>query len=231
MSAVQDVQDTLGRPANVWSIRFLSAHIPPVQRSGLAWDENQGLPDAELRFFRDGQLLWVSPPVGDSLDPTWDATLPENIAIGTDQELRFELWDRDGPTDADPIGVRVMRGLPDVVLPDSDAFIRLEGGAELLFRVMYPHAQRGIGIREYEVHDDALVVLDVIERSPAGRAALRPGDRIVEIGGTSVSQLGAAEAATKLVQSAQHQFPLAVVGSDGRSRILTLDRGYVWLFL
>jgi membrane-associated protease RseP (regulator of RpoE activity) len=207
-----------------------AAEVPPRQRSGLAWDDDgDGLPDPFVRILIGDRLVYESETVDESLAPEWGSVLTKNIAVPAGSVLRVELWDRDGLTH-DAIGTWSNQGLPATALPDADARLLLEGGATLVFRVQRPRPHRGVGVRLYEFRGDALLVLEVEERSPAGRAGLRAGDRIVVIGGQTVDELGEARAATALSLASQRHESLTVVRESGREE-LELDQGYVWLTL
>jgi len=214
-------------PRDLWSMRVIGATIPDRQRSGLPWDD-RGKPDPWVRIYRDGKLVWESSVVRDARAPVWNATLPRNVWLPRTAELAFELWDDDGALGADPIGVLEHRGLPPSVVADQDARLELEGGAVLVFRISAPRPHRGVGIRSYEVRGDALVVDEVLDASPARRAGLRRGDRIVAIDGRSVEALGEARAVDALGRMAGRGGRLTIVRGDNRLEI-ALDRGYVWM--
>jgi hypothetical protein len=215
------------QPDGLWQVMFVGAVIPPRRRGDLEWD-GDGLPDAFVRVYRGDALVWEGPAAENTLEPQWNATLPENVWLPRDQELRIELWDDDG-VDADPIGIWRGDGLPATALPDADARVRLEGDATVIFRVSAPRAHRGLGVRRYEVRGDSLLVLEVIERSPAGRAGLREGDRILSIGGEAVGDLGEARAASALSMSADRHTSLSVEREDGSRVQIDPDGTLVWL--
>lgn len=225
---VREVMRTQSTPADVWTLTIVGAQIPPQQRGARPWDEGGGLPDPYVRIYRDGELVFETPTASDTLQPEWNVTLPRNLYAPGDRSFRFEMWDRD-EVGSDPIGIYRNRGLPSNVVPDADARILLEGGAQLALRLSPPRAHRGVGIRLYEMHDDALVVLEVETHSPAGRAGIAPGDAIVAIGGEAVSALGSARAAGALSMAAERRAVLRVRNGRGEARDVTLDGGYVWL--
>ncbi len=209
----------------MWKLEFRSGRIPPRDRSGREWDDGEG-PDAFIRFYRSGELLWESEPVHDSLEPTFEATLPLNVYLPPDEPLRIELWDADVSDQI--IGVWRGTGLPPNALPDADAGIMLEGGASLVFRIHTPETHRGIGITEYEVRGKSLRIVTVERFSPAGRAGLEAGDDITAIGGRSIGDYGTAAAASALSMAMDRQEPLQVV-RHGQPRSVTVDRDLTWL--
>ncbi len=228
MTALNGTDMDAQAPGDVWRLEIESAQVPPRQRSGLPWDDDGTGPDPMVRIYRAGHELWQSATVHNSTHPTFDATLPHNVWLPSDAPLRIELWDDDGVS-ADPIGIWQGSGLPENALPNADARILLDSGATLVVRVLPPRAYRGLGVTRYEVHDDALIVLDVVPRSPAGRAGVVAGDRIVAIDGQSIASLGGARAATALATDASRpNAKLTVVHSGDTREQLVLDGGYAW---
>ncbi len=212
-------------PEHVWQLEFVSAHVPPRDRGGHAWDDD-GDPDPLIRLYRGDQLVWESEPKMDTLEPEFDVTLPKNVWVPPDQMLRIELWDRDVSDHI--IGTWQGRGLPPNALPDADARIMLEGGATIVLRVKPPRAHRGVGITLFEARGSSLRVVEIEQFSPAGRAGIVVGDDIVKIGDKAVSELNDAQAASALSLALDRESPI-VVEHEGQRRTVTMDRDFVWL--
>ncbi len=217
-------------PPNIWQVTVVSAHVRPRMRGDLDWDDGGGLPDVFVRIYRGEELIWESETIDDTLSPEWNATLPRNLEAPPDVALRFEVWDAD-TVGGDPVGILRERGLPDTALPGAEARLLLEGGSYLTIRVDNPRPHRGVGIEEYEVRPDELAVLRVTPHSPASRAGIQPGDRIVAIGDQRVSALSDAQAASALSMAGTRHHELTVVDDTERERTVELDRGFVWLTL
>lgn len=228
LSEVADASN-LDAPANLWRLRFTTAVVPPRQRGDRPWDDDGTPPDPFVRLYRGDQKVYESPIARDSLTPTWDDAVTENLLLPPTQELRIELWDDDGLGLPEPIGVWRGRGLPRTALPGADARVRLEGSAEVGFVVIPPKAHRGTGITEYEVRPDALHVLGVIPLSPAGRAGIEVGAEILAIDGEAIAALGTDAAVGKLSMAASRRSTLTVRHPDGRREDVRLDAGYVWM--
>lgn len=216
-------------PSDLWQLRIASAEVPVTQRSGLAWDDDDGKPDVFLRLYRGGRLIWESPVQEDTIAPVWDIVLPENVLLPNDEEIRIEMWDRDDGVVQDPIGLYTRFGLPPNALPDADARIVFEGGATLGFKIERPIAHLGVGIRDYEARGSEFIVRDVEPFSPAGRAGVALGDRIIAIGGRNVSDLSDAQAASALSQAASRRESLTLRSDNNEERTAELDGGFVWL--
>lgn len=212
-------------PGSLVRLRFVSAEVPPNQRGALPWDDDGSAADPFIRIYRGNDKIYESEPVEDQLRPTFDVTT-ENLSLPRTEDIRIELWD-DDPGVPEPIGTWNGRGLPRTALPGADSNLTLEGGAQLLFRVVPAEPLRGSGIEEYEVRSNALVILSMVERSPAGRAGVRVGDRVTAIDGKSVDELGDA-AAGALSMASSRRSSLTVVHTDGSEETVELDGGYTW---
>jgi hypothetical protein len=214
-------------PDGMFRLEIVAAEVPNVQRSGLPWDDEEGRPDPFVKVFIDGKPIWETPKVDDSLRPEFRSSPPRNLAIERARSrIRLELWDKDGIGN-DPIGMYEGRALANAQL-DADTTVPLEGSATLTFRVRAPSPHAGVGIASYEVRKDALLVLKVLADSPASRAELRAGDRIVALAGRSVLELGQHAAESGLALAAQNRTELTVKRGE-HLRTVTLDQGYIWL--
>jgi hypothetical protein len=213
-------------PENLWKLVVVSADIPRETRSGTRWDDDKSPPDPYLKLIIKGEEIWETKTLDNQDHPVFNASPPRNMAISRDAKVRFELWDDDGVT-SDPIGVYEGRALGEAIM-DSDNILKLEGGATLTVRVQPPDAHRGTGIALYEVRKNALVILQVLPYSPAARAELAPGDRITAIDGRTIEELGPKKAESSLVLAVQKQSEL-LVEREGKSRVVKLDDGFVWL--
>ncbi|MBN8611491.1 MAG: PDZ domain-containing protein [Deltaproteobacteria bacterium] len=219
-----------GTPGDVFRFTAVSATLNAQNRGATQWDDNGGLPDPVLRVYRDDALVWESGTVNDSLHPEWNEAAPRNIRFPSSARIRIEVWD-DDELGGDPVGIWRGIGLPPNARSGVDARILLEGESYVTVRVDPPQPHRGVGVRLFEVHGSDLQIVEVEPFSPAARADLVPGDRILAIGGQTVSQLGSQRAAGALSMAAERQEALRVANAQGAERTVTLDRGYVWLIL
>lgn len=221
--------DAVGAPNELWRLEFVSGTVGERQRSGVPWDEeDRGGPDPVVRLYRNDGLAFESPVARDTRHPEWRAITP-NLRLPRSAQLRFEVWD-DDRVGHQPIGQWEQHGLPHDLLPDAERTLQLDGPDNTLtIRLLRPLPHRGVGVRQYEVRSDALIVLDVIARSPAGRAGLARGDRIIAIGGETVAHLGEARAASALALAIDRDQKLSVVKVNGSRAEIELDHGYVWL--
>jgi membrane-associated protease RseP (regulator of RpoE activity) len=172
-------------------------------------------------------MIWESPVQKDTLNPQWNVTLPRSVRIPPGSKFRLELWDEDAAS-ADPAGTFSHLGLPANALPNARARLSLDNLGTVTISISAAKPWKGLGLT-YEQHSDALVVLTVEEFSPAARAGIAVGDRVVAIGDTRVETLTAARAASDLSLAVDRGSPLTVADKQGKERAVNLDRGFLWL--
>lgn len=217
-------------PRNLWVLQVLEAELPLRTPAGLPWDTDGSGPDPFVRLYLNGQLLWKSAVQNDTHLPVWNATLPRNVVIEGDAQLRLEVWDWDGPVSADPMGAVQSTGLPGNAIPNARARLTLDNLANLTIRAAPPAPHQGVGLA-VEIHQEALVVLSVLPRSPAQRAGIKPGDRVVAVGGAPVARLSDVDAFTRLSLAADMGHSLTIASKNGQQREVILDRKPLWLVM
>jgi hypothetical protein len=218
------------RPDGLWTLRVLTGQASERKRAGMEWDNDGTPPDPFLRLYVNDRLVWESEVQADTTEPAWNVTLPRNLGATQEDNFRIEMWDRDTAVDADPMGRLSHTGLPANAMPDAEARLQLELGNSVDVVVSAPTAQRGVGLY-FEIHKDALVVLEVEPRSPAGRAGLKPGDRIVGVGPERVQHMTGQEAASQLSLASERGQALTVADAKGTERQVPLDKEPIWLVM
>lgn len=214
-------------PSNLWSIKLVDAVLPEQKGGGLPWDGDGTGPDPYLRLVIDGRVVWESPVQQNTRRPVWNVKLPRNIYVPSQANFRLELWDDDAAS-SDPAGAISRSGLPETARPDALAHLNLDNTGTVTIVVSNPTPSKGLGV-QYEQRSDALVVLEIEPFSPAARAGIKIGERVVGIGEARVSSLAAAKAASELSLSADRGATLQVQDVRGKEREVTLDRDYLWL--
>jgi hypothetical protein len=218
--------EPIDTPSGLWSIRLLEAQLPETKGGGLAWDSDGTGPDPYLRLVIDDRAIWESPVQKDTLNPQWNVTLPRSIRVPSGSKFRIELWDEDTAS-ADPAGMVSSLGLPANALPNARARLSLDNLGTVTITVSAPKALKGVGVT-YEQHSDALVVLEVEPFSPAARAGINKGDKVVAIGNARVKELTDARAASDLSLAVDKGSSLTVADQQGKERVVNLDRGFLW---
>lgn len=217
-------------PPGVYGLRLQQVEARQMKMSGLPWDDDGTLPDVFVRLYIGGRKVWESEVATDDDTPVWNVGLPKNVVIPKDAPLRIELWDWDSPVSADPMGHTERRGLPNALAGTESRFV-LNTHAVVTFMVAVPEPRRGVGV-SVELQPSALKVLSVEPYSPAARAGIKKGDRIVSIGHAKVSELSEDKAASELSLAVDRQHTLGVTDSNGGDgREVELDQGYVWLVM
>lgn len=224
LSVMHAPVDRATQPEGLWRVRLVSAHIPPLKRSGLAWDDDGSVADPYFTLRIDGRVRWETDPLENTLQPSF-AQVSENLAFDRQAKVRIELWDKDS-LGADPIGIYEGRAFSEAIL-GADTIIKLDSDASVTLRLERPEPKEGTGLAAYELRPDAVVVLEVTPNSPAARAHLRAGERILAIDGKKVSALAPQEVESALSLASRNKAALRV--QQGKSqRSVKLDDGYVW---
>jgi PDZ domain len=216
--------DRSTQPENLWQLQIVEAEIPRQTRTGQYWDDDDGPPDVYFVLAIKGSERWRTEAILDSFTPKFSNPSP-NLSFDRNARVRLELWDKDGMS-ADPIGIYEGKALSDVFL-DADTTISLNGGATITLRLRKPEPRAGTGIAEYELRPSGAVVRLLVPNSPASRAGLRDGDRIVAIDGKPLANLSAEAADSALALAAQKKSELAIQRGETKHKV-KLDGGYVW---
>lgn len=210
-------------PSDLVYLTLESADIPERTRDGRTWDRVGGAaPDPFVIVFVDDKELFRTPIEPDTLKPTWPGQKRRNYTIDPEAEVRVELWDANTIASR-PICVQRIRNLPRR-LDDEPRVIVCGSGARIRLLAAPARARWGIGMY-YELRTEQVHVSRVIRESPAARAELARGDRILEIQGKDVKALSADELRTLVNMNARGGLELRVRSIDGRERKLTLKDG------
>lgn len=215
-------------PPGLYQVMLVEADVPAKMRSGLAWDEKaeEALADPYLELAVNGRVLWKSPIRRNSTLTRFDDTPSPNVQLDRNAQVEVALWD-DDPVGRDPIGIYRGRVFAAGELGD-DIPLELEGGTKIRLRLNRPVPMTGAGIAAYEVHNDALVITRVLPDSPAERAGLAAGDRVVTLDGVGVRKLGRRVAEGKLATATEQSVRLGVLRGGGQREVV-LSAGPIWL--
>lgn len=217
-------------PANMWSLRILDAQLPARKNTGGEWDSDGTGPDAFVKVIIEGRTVWESEVIDDDNEPKWNVTLPANILVGPDDKFSIEVWDRDSGMDGDPLGHSHTNGLPITARADSEASLTLSNLGTIRILISDPRPLQGVGL-DVEIHPGELRVRAVSPHSPAERAGIKPGDRIVEIGPLSVSHMSDQDALSNLSLAADRHKKLVMLDDKGARREVELDDKPLWVAL
>lgn len=210
-------------PADVLYIAFAGAVIPEKTRDGRSWDAVGGsAPDPFAKLMANDRELFRTPIQSNTLTPTWPDAPKENWRIAKGTTLRVELWDSN-PINNHPICVRTIRD-PHAQAGAGELDIDCDSGAKLRLVIAPGRAKLGVGF-SYELRTESVFVSRVVAASPAGRAGLTPGDRIVRIQGQDVKGLDEGEIRSLINANAPSSLALSVRHADGGSVEMVLKEG------
>lgn len=173
-------------PPEIRRLTFVSAELPPSRADQRTWDDD-GHPDLYCVLLRNGEEIYRTPVVRDTLRPEWPHA-SVTVRFDPRARLRFELRDDDGPV-SELVSEIEFTGIPEGALAGGNVSLQLTRGATLFLRAEAPAPMVGMGL-EYEIHEEHVRVLALEAVCPARTAGLRVGDRITAIDGRPVASLG-----------------------------------------
>ena len=214
-------------PDDLRWIRFLSGRVPERTRDGRTWGQAFGtLPDPYAKLLVNGREILETDAQRDTLEPTWPDSTRGNFRILPTDKLRVEMWDSN-PLNDKPIGVRDIGRPTEDMVSSRRIRVELEGGAEVVLAFEPAHPQFGLGLW-YELHTDSCYITRMLQGSPAERAGLQKGDKVVRIAGREVSAMSIDE-----IRTAFNAVPIAGVKldlqhEDGSVLQVTLKEGPIY---
>jgi hypothetical protein len=182
------------RAKNLRWIAFLGATVPPETRDGRKWGGTLGTstnPDPYAILFVNDRVLIKTPVQPSALAPTWPDGPAGNFRVQETDRYRVELWDSN-PVNDHPIGVKDLGVLSDDVLSTGEADVECDTGAHVRVAFQPAHARFGLGFY-YELRVGEVFVTRSYEESPAGRAGVKPGDRVLALDGKPVASMKTGE--------------------------------------
>jgi hypothetical protein len=194
-------------------VAVVGASLPPTMRDGRPWGGVEGgKPTAYLVVRVNDRLLFKTNPDPDTLTPTWPDSPRGNQLLEVGDTLEFQVWDVKALADR-PIGVSKVRLSPEL-LSLGQVRTELEGGGEVTLSIEPAKAVWGAGIW-FELRNDGAVVTRLLDESPASRAGIRRGDRILSIDGRPTASLSPSETRSLL----------AAIPAKGRVLVLAHEGG------
>jgi carboxyl-terminal processing protease len=148
------------------------------------------------------------------VSPQLDTDLPAefDIIAETWRMLSEEYVDK-GKLDAEKLSQGAVRGMIEALDDPYSAYVDPEAHQSELAHLTGKY--QGIGAY-IGIEDDQLIIIAPIAGSPAEKAGIKPGDKIVEINGESSSGMSSAEAALKIRGPASTSVVLLVL-HEGQS--------------
>jgi hypothetical protein len=210
-------------PPDLLYVDFQGAEIPPKTQDGRQWDSLGGAaPDAFAKLLLDGREIIRTPTQADTLRPTWPDQPRANYVIPPGRRLQVELWDSN-PINNHPICSERLDRLHEQT-EVGELEVRCQSGARLKLTVRPAQARLGLGLY-YELRHDEVYVTRVIRHSPAARAGLRAGARILKIQQRDVRSMDHAEVKTLINGNVRAGLELLVQHAGGKAEQLVLKEG------
>jgi hypothetical protein len=210
-------------PEDVLYLHIKKAWIPLRTRDGREW--SGGAPDPYAVVLVDGKELFRTPIQPHTHEPTWPDAPKANYRIAKRARLTVELWD-DAAFQQHPICTKDAEDLGSAASAGGVTLV-CDVGAKITLEVEPAHALFGLGFW-YELRAQAVYVTRVLAESPAGRAALRSGQRILSVQGKQVSSLDEPELRSLINSNTRTGVVITVLEPNGKTRTAQLRDGPVY---
>jgi hypothetical protein len=207
-------------------VAVVSGELPPRTRDGRDWAQAFGsLPDPYVRVLVNDGELFRTESASDTLEPTWPTSPKGNFKLGAGDRIEVQLWAAAVMNDK-PIGVKKLTLTPDMIA-EHEIELDLSGDAKVKLLVEPAHPIWGAGFW-FELRNSSSYVTRLVDASPASRAGMVAGDRIVALGGKPVDQMSTDE-----VRSTLGAFPVGGVAmtlqhGDGTTLQVTVKEGPIY---
>ena len=211
-------------PTDLYYIAFEGAIIPNHTQDGREW--SGGGPDPYAKLKVGERDLIVTPTQSSTRRPSWPDQTQANYRLEPGAELTVEMWDARAGTDH-PICVTRVLDI-DHIRDGGNNELQCDSGARVFLTVQPARPVLGIGLF-YELRGtDGVRVTRVVSESPAARAGLKPGDRILAIQGTPVGDLDALGVRGKINGNTRTGLMLDVLFVDGKHGAVELEEGPIY---
>lgn len=206
-------------PEEVIYLEFVEARIPQRTRDGRDWGARG--PDSFGKVIVDGRDILVTPVASGTFQPTWPDQRRANYRIAHGSDVRIELWDARTIKDR-PICLKHLGSLHAEVGPAPVELVCEETGARILMNISPGRPLLGLGLY-YELQGSGGVrVTRVVEESPASRAGIAGGTRILMVQGRSVQEMDALDIKSVINANSRTGVEMDVMFPDGRRHTVTL---------
>lgn len=214
-------------PSSLKWVAIQGATVPRLTRDGRSWGAlGSTEPSSYAIISVNGAELFRTGIEAKTFSPTWPDAPRGNFPLTKGDRLRVELWE-SRPMHDRPIGIRELV-FDGQTTDDDELRVFLEGGAELVLKIAPAKALVGLGFR-YELRGvDGVFITQVESESPAGRAGLRQGDRIVAIDAKPTKGMSTGEIRSLLNMNHPQGLVLQLGRADGSTVALTLKAGAVY---
>lgn len=211
-------------PEDLYFIRFESASVPAKTPGGTDWP--RGGPDPFAKLIVDGVDVLVTSVAPRTRKPSWPDQPFRNYRILNEAVIYVEVWDRNANGNL-PICRERIRDLAQMRDGGSNE-IWCDSGARAWLSVEPARGLRGLGLYYETRGADGVRVTRVIGLSPAARAGIRQGDRILAIAGKKVAEMDPLQIQSEMNLHSRTGVKLDVWFKNGKRHLVTLKEAAVY---
>ena len=211
-------------PPDLYYIYFEGASVPPKTPGGLEWPG--GAPDPFAKLIVNDVELFRTPTQSKTRQPSWPDQKAANYRIAKHSRIYVEVWD-DNPMTNKPICRAAVRDFENMAQGGNNE-IWCDSGARVRLVVEPAKALVGMGLW-FEVRGtEGVRVTRVAPNSPASRAGLSEGDRILAINGKQVKGLNEKQVQSAVNSSIKKGISLDVWFKSGERHLVKLEEGAIY---
>jgi hypothetical protein len=209
---------------DLFFLYFAGVTVPPKDQGGRDWPG--GTPDPYAKILVDNHVIMMTPVEPGTREPTWPKQVKQNYKINPNSTVVVEVWDDNAMTDM-PICHAKIRSL--LNLRDGTASeIWCDSGARVQLFVGEAQPLVGVGLYYETRGRDGVRVTRVVGDSPAARAGLGEGDRILAIQGKPVAAMDALQIRSAINEHARDGLNLDVWFMSGKRHVIQLREGALY---
>jgi membrane-associated protease RseP (regulator of RpoE activity) len=219
---VSGSQELEGPPSDVYFVYFVGAVIPSKTRDGRELN-----PDPFARLLIDEVEAIVTPVEPRTRRPSWPQQRYANYRIAARQGVMVEVWD-DNPLNDMPICREMIQNFAALASEGRHEIECHDSGARVTIAVEPAHPLFGMGLY-YELRGSSGVfVTRVAGQSPAARAGVMKGDRIVAIAGKPTAKMDALAVRSAVNSHVRTGLLLDLISLDGKFKSVELREGAIY---
>lgn len=213
-------------PESLYYLAIQGAVVPQRTRGNEKWDElGDGAPDPFVKLYLDDELLFTTSTEQDTYNPKWSGAPRQNWVVPADAVLKVEMWNAN-PVNDQVICITQLDRLHERAA-EGPLLAECAGGASVEIELRPARPKFGLGFR-YEIRQDGAAVREVLEKSPAERAGLAPGERIDAVNGQLTRGMSAGELQSLVNIHARQGLKLTVRAEGGVAREVDVKEGPIY---
>lgn len=225
-AAPKDVELAPPPPPDRHYVEIKGARIPDKTRDGRAWDTVFGsLPDPQMKVLVNGAELLSTSSEQNTLTPVWADSPRGNFLVAVGDKIEVQLWDANALAST-VIGKRDLTLSADM-LQSGELVFELSGGGQATLAIGPARAVWGAGFW-FELRNGGARVSRVVDGSPATRAGLVDGDKILRIDGKPIEGMSLNEVRSALAVIPSEGRALDVQHGDGSTLQVTIKEGPIY---